>query len=142
MLLTRRDRCSQVRVCGYLVDVYCLGVKNVIGPRVMHDGDLPGFARSFVSAYQAPPLSVPIELARDIVYGAAVGYARNLGFTPTPGFKAAAEHLGPATGPCVIGFGRHGKPFFVQGPRDNPTAVLRTLERSVGQGNFDFLVTA
>jgi hypothetical protein len=141
VLLARRDRRSQVRVCGYLVDVYCLGVKNVIGPRLMHDGDLPEFSRSFFSAYQAPPLSVPIELARDIVYG-AVGYARNLGFAPAPGFKAATAHLGPATGPSVIGFGRHGKPCFVQGPRDNPTAVLRTLERSIGHGNFDYLVTA
>jgi len=141
VLLARRDRRTQVRVCGYLADVYCLGVKNVIGPRVMDDGDLPEFADSFFSAYEGEPVSVPIELAREIVYGAAA-YARSLGFAPAPGFKAAADHLGPASGPSSIGFGQHGKPFFIQGPADNPTAVLRTLERSVGHGNFDFLVTA
>jgi hypothetical protein len=140
VLLAREDRRTQVRVCGYLADVYCLGVKNVTGPRVMDAGDLPEFTDSFFSAYPAQPLSAPIDLARKIIYG-AVTYARSLGFAPAPGFKAAAEHLGLAASPSTIGFGQHGKPFFIQGPRDDPTAILRTLERSVGHGNFDFLIT-
>ena len=32
VLLAREDRNQQVTVCGYLLDVYCLGVKNVLGP--------------------------------------------------------------------------------------------------------------
>jgi hypothetical protein len=39
-----------------------------------------------------------------------------------------------------IEFGRDGQPFYLNGPYDNPTAVLRTLERSVGAGNFHFSV--
>lgn len=40
--------------------------------------------------------------------------------------------------PSRIRFGRHGKPYFQQGPYDNPTRVMRTLDRSVGPGNYHF----
>lgn len=33
-----------------------------------------------------------------------------------------------------------GKPFFIQGVRDDPVRIMRTLERSVGPGNFHFTV--
>jgi hypothetical protein len=82
-----------------------------------------------------------VELARHLVFGAVV-YARSLGFEPAPGFAATAGQLGPWAGPSAIGFGRLGKPYFVQGPRDNTAAILQTLERSVGPDNFHFLVRA
>jgi hypothetical protein len=82
-----------------------------------------------------------VELARHLVFG-AVAYARSLGFAPAPGFEATTGQLGPWAGPSAIGFGRDGKPFFVQGPRDNAAAILKTLERSVGPDNFHFLVSA
>jgi hypothetical protein len=44
--------------------------------------------------------------------------------------------------PSAITFGQDGRPCFVQGPHDNADAILRTLERSVGRGNFTFLVQA
>jgi hypothetical protein len=34
VLVTRQERYGRVGVCGWLVDVYCLGVKDVVGPRV------------------------------------------------------------------------------------------------------------
>jgi hypothetical protein len=52
------------------------------------------------------------------------------------------DQLGSWAGPSAIRFGRDGKPFFVQGPHDDADAVLQTLERSVGRGNFTFLVRA
>jgi len=99
------------------------------------------FIRSYFAAYQAPPLQAPVELARHLVFGAAA-YARSLGFEPTPGFPATTGQLGPWAGPSAIGFGRHGKPFFVQGPHDDAAAVLTTLERSVGRDNFHFVARA
>lgn len=140
VLVARQERRSRVRVCGWLVDVYCLGVKDIIGPRVLHTDRLADLTRSFFAAYQARPLAVPLDLARQLVFG-AVEYARKLGFEPVPGFETTTEHLGPWTGPNAIGFGRDGKPLFVQGPRDNAAGIITTLERSVGQGNFHFLVS-
>jgi hypothetical protein len=141
VLVTREERYGRARVCGWLVDVYCLGVKDIVGPRVTDERRVAEFTRSYFAAYQAQPLAAPVELARHLVFG-AVAYARSLGFEPAPGFQATAGQLGPWAGPSAIGFGRLGKPYFVQGPRDNAAAILETLERSVGRDNFHFLVSA
>jgi hypothetical protein len=130
---------SKVSVCGYLVDVYCLGVKNALGPRGLDRRKLPEFVHQYFNSYGAPPVQAPLDLARHLVFG-AVAYARELGFEPHPDFAAAAAYLEPWTGPSAISFGLHGKPFFMQGPHDNAASVVKTLERSAGQGNFDFTV--
>jgi len=141
VLVRREERYGKVRVCGWLVDVWCLGVKDVVGPRVTDERRGAEFTRSYFAAYQAQPLAAPVELARHLVFG-AVAYARSLGFEPAPGFQATTGQLGQWAGPSAIGFGRLGTPYFVQGPRDNAAAILETLERSVGRDNFHFLVRA
>ena len=45
-------------------------------------------------------------------------------------------HLGAWEPPSRITFGNRGKPDFQQGPYDNPTRIVRTLDRSVGPGNY------
>ena len=141
VLIARRDRGSRVSVSGYLVDVYCLGVKNAIGPEVMPERDLYTYRRWFFGAFPDEPLEAPIELVRHLVFGAAE-YARSLGFDPHRDFEAAAGHLGSWTGPSAIMFGRGGKPYYVEGPYDNANRILETLSRTVGRDNFHFLVGA
>ncbi|MGI8814083.1 MAG: helix-turn-helix domain-containing protein [Pseudonocardia sp.] len=143
VLVARRHRHDKVSVCGYLADVYCLGVKDALGPQLMDEfgpRGLNGFRRGFFSGYHGDPLEAPIDLAREVVFG-SIAYARGLGFEPHPDFADAQAHLGPWSGPSSITFGKQSKPFYVSGPNDNPRAVIRTLERTVGTGNFDFLTT-
>jgi hypothetical protein len=136
VVVARRHRPRRVSVCGYLVDVYCLGVKNALGPDLMNDRDLPAFLRRFFSAFAdaTTPIEVPLDLARHLVWG-AVDYARELGFPPHPDFQPTAGHLGTWQDTSDITFGRDGVPFYVEGPYDNPDAVTRTLTRSVGESN-------
>lgn len=137
VLVARRHRYDKVSVCGYLVDVHCLGVKNTIGPQVMDEVDLVAFRRGFFDAYQ-DHLVAPLELARHLVLG-AVDYARALGFEPHPDYAATSAHLdGPLTR-CDIDFGRDGMPFYVEGPYDDAHKIMQTLEASVGPGNYHFL---
>jgi hypothetical protein len=70
----------------------------------------------------------------------ALDYARGLGFEPAPDFAATTGHLGAWEETSAITFGRDGTPFYVQGPHDNPSATIRTLTRSVGEGNFHYLL--
>ena len=141
VLVARKHRHGKVSVCGYLADVYCLGVKNALGPEIMDDLGLRRFIRTFFSGYHGDPLEAPIELAREVVLG-SVEYARALGFDPHPDFAAAEGHLGSWAGPGAITFGKDGKPLYVSGPYEDPRPVIRTLERTVGRGNFEFLVGA
>jgi hypothetical protein len=91
--------------------------------------------RSYFAAYQVRPLAVPVELARHLVFG-AVAYARSLGFAPAAGFEATAGHLGPWAGPSAIGFGRDGKPYFVQGPTITPQPSWRPWRVPSGGTTF------
>ena len=139
VLVARRHRHDKVKVCGYLVDVFCLGVKNTYGPEVMNELELRRFLPEYYGAFGTEPVEAPIELARGIVFG-GVEYARGLGFEPHSSFAALAGHLGEWDGSTPITFGRNGKPLFVNGPNDNPDSVIRKLTKSVGEGNFDVVI--
>ncbi len=139
VLIVRQERASRVTACGFLADVYCLGVKNAVGPVPMGSGAIEDFSRKFFSAFDDPPVAVPLDLAQAVVHG-AVAYARTLGFEPHPDFDAAMPYLGTLAGPSPIRFGRDGKPFYVSGPYDTPRAVVDTLEATVGAGNYHYMV--
>src|SRR5258705_7482141 len=134
-LVARRHRYDKVGVCGYLVDVHCLGVKNAVGPRVMDARALTRFTPTFFAAFDGEPVPAPLELVQHLVFG-AVDYARDLGLEPHPDYAVAEGHLGERTGPSAITFGRDGKPFYMQGPYDDAFAVIQTLDRTVGRGNY------
>ncbi len=134
-LVSRRVRHDHVSVCGYLVDMFCLGVKDVIGPERMHRRELSGFVRMYFMAFPAPALNAPIELAQHLVLG-SVAYAASLGFSPHSDFERTREHLGDLSEPCAITFGREGRPLYVAGPHDDPLAILETLRGSVGDSGF------
>lgn len=140
-VVVARDTGSTVLVCGFLVDVFCLGVKDTNGPKTMDRRKLPDFLRTFFRAWShRTPVEAPLELARHIVLG-AVDYARGLGFEPHPDFARGAALLGEwAEGSSDITFGQDGKPFYINGPRDDTFGVMATLRKSVGDGNFDYLI--
>ncbi|MGA3363193.1 MAG: helix-turn-helix domain-containing protein [Solirubrobacteraceae bacterium] len=127
-----RDRLS---ICGFLLDTFCLGVKNVIGPTKMRRADLSDFVSRYFAAFPEPPLAAPIELAQHLVFG-SVAFAARLGFLPHPDFAAARGHLGELYEPCAITFGRNGRPLYVAGPHDDPIAVMETLAATVGVEGF------
>jgi hypothetical protein len=142
LLVARRERGSRLTVCGLLVDVYCLGVKNVVEPRTIGEGSLEAHRRSYYSAFERPSLPIGIEQAQAIAYG-AVSFARELGFEPTPDFADATAVLGEPAGVLpAIGFGREGQPFYINGPYDNARTVLATLERTRGAGNYHYIAAS
>jgi hypothetical protein len=133
--IARAGRHDRVSVCGYLVDMFCLGVKNTIGPERIRRRDLPSFVRTYFMAFPAPALRAPIDLAQHLVHG-AVAFAAGLGFDPHPDFGAVHGHLGELREPCAITFGRQGRPLYVVGPNDDAIAVMETLRAAVGSDGF------
>lgn len=132
---------EQLAVSCCVVDVYCLGVKSSLGPKKIRTYELSALVSRCFEAYGAPPIAAPLFLVQSLVLG-AVDYARALGFAPHPDFALVRPSLGDWAGPCPITFGENGKPFFVQGPRDDANFVMHTLRRTVGDGNFDFICVA
>jgi len=140
VLVASPDGHNRVVVCGYLVDTWCLGVKDVLGPKRIGRRDFDALERVYFSPWASPGIPIPVELARDLVLG-AVEYARLLGFEPHRDFGRARRLLGPWPGPSAITFGRDGKPCYVNGPYEEPERVLATLERTVGGGGFHYTVS-
>lgn len=140
ILVARRDRASKITVCGFLVDVYCLGVKDAVPPKAMGIDSLGDFAQRYFSAFEDPPVPISLPHAQAIVAG-AIAYARDLGFEPHRDFAAAEPFLGapPADVPA-IGFGHEGMPLYINGPRDNAMGVVATLRQRCGEGNFHYLL--
>ncbi len=140
-ILLARDTGSTVVACGFLVDVFCLGVKDTNGPKTMDRRKLPDFTRTFFSAWPGQAsVAAPLDLARHVVFG-AVDYARSLGFEPHPDFARGAALLGDwEADSSDVTFGRDGKPFYINGPRDDTYGNMAKLRRTVGAGNFDYLV--
>ncbi|GIH53804.1 hypothetical protein Mro02_07180 [Microbispora rosea subsp. aerata] len=138
VVVARRHGWDKLSVCGYLVDVYCLGVKNVMGPDVMNEVELRSFLAKFFRIYPRGRREAPLDLVRHLVFG-AVDYARDLGFEPAADFAAAAGHLGTWEEKSDIAFGKDGKPFYLSGPDDDVRHVVKTLEQRVGPPpNFEF----
>jgi hypothetical protein len=126
----------------YLVDYWCLGVKSTFGPRKM---DAPKYERMIQSSYQTfseDSQEISLEEAQSIIFG-AIDYADRLGFKPDPDFERSKIQLGERYEKLIdIEFGQDGKPFYMDGPHDNPAKVIATLERTVGKENFDYIVQA
>lgn len=140
VLIARRHRYDKVSVCGYLVDVYCLGVKDALGPRIMDQRDLVAFRGHYFGMFPGGSVCAPLECAQQLVSG-GVEYARRLGFEPHADFATAAGHLGSTDGRCDIEFGLNGTPFYVQGPYDDARYVINRLDRTVGRDGYHFIRT-
>jgi len=136
-LWARVHRFDKLTVCGCLVDTYCLGVKNAIGPKIMTEEELRSFTRRYFGSYDAPPVAVPLELLQSLVLG-AVEYAGSLGLSPHPDFAAVRPTLGAWSGPSSIRFGKDGRPYYIQGPDDDTYRITQTLRRHLGDGGFGF----
>ncbi len=139
-LIVARQEHNRLLVGSYLIDYWCLGVKDAIPPRKMGPSEYQKFLEFCEERFDEPFVDITLEQAQAIVYG-SVDYAHSLGFEPHKDFNTKAQiHLGlrPET-LLPIEFGKDGQPFFMSGPYDNVDKVIKTLEASVGAGNFHYL---
>jgi hypothetical protein len=74
----------------------------------------------------------------------AIVYARGLGFEPQKDTPKAMRILGEAHPEnCLDEIptgGEDGRPFFYGGPYDNTTRIINTLNRTVGEGNYQVVM--
>lgn len=144
IVVARQQEFRRIVFGVYLVDYYCLGIKNAF---TRTDYSFSKFERELPILCNSEPEPCSVEFAHEMVYG-ALEYADKLGFQPHPDFYQLGANLvldPPEAHPRVdhIAFGHDGKPFYVSGPNDTEAMtsfVIRTLKRTCGEGNFDYLV--
>jgi hypothetical protein len=143
IVVTRSQNDGRAMVGVFLVDIFCLGVKNAfcnegLTRRQIEDELLPRYYQN------EEPTRIGINYAKEIIYG-AVDYARSLGFEPHPDFELSRHVLGTEefsrTRSLQFG-GPEGKPLYIAGPDDDAPSVLRKLRERLGENGFDFIMPA
>jgi hypothetical protein len=138
MVIARQEPEGGLVFAVFLVDVYCLGVKNAFWrPGSSHELD------ELIRQVEETQRTVRIEPAClvKIVKG-AVEYARSFGFSPHPDYRHAAmllEGIDPAACRKEFTFGKDGKPFYVRGPNES-LAQAEVIMRRVTDAGGHFLV--
>jgi len=142
IVIARRQPDGNIVFGTYLVDYFCLGLKNTYC-----NADIPPgkFRRDYLPemfSSTGPPVEISPALAHEIIYG-GIEYAAQFGFRPQADFKYSRYVLDPPDAHPRTGeveFGHEGKPLYMQGPYDNADAILRQLARTAGEGNFHYMV--
>jgi yecA family protein len=143
-ILVRERTPGWVELGAFLVDAWCLGVKDAYYDEIpadevqaLLDDQLPADMRE-----EADPACV-----RKLVEG-AVAYAQALGFLPHRDFRKARKVFGSIKATdCAreFIFGHEGKPCFMAGPDDDEARinrVLSILSARLGPEGFTFVDTA
>jgi hypothetical protein len=142
VLVARRLPSGMLGCAWFLVDVFCLGVKDIFY-REVSEAEL----RSRLEALSETQDFVEVEpsRARRLIRD-AVAYAARLGLPAakdTPLIEAIFGDVDANACTETFTFGKDGKPFYVSGPSDTPARVRtirQALEKSCGTGNWDYLV--
>lgn len=117
---------GQFAFVSFLVDVFCLGLKNAMAS-VGVDKDM---VVDFIAMYPQSFTEIEYEECRGIVLG-AIDYAKNLGFEPHDDWKKV-EGFVEANKPYETKhkFGKDGKPFYMEGPDDDVKKIMQILRNN------------
>jgi hypothetical protein len=130
LVIARRAPGGRLLVGVYLVDAFCLGVKNALWKEVSETEFQAMLGKMTASGGRQRPIA-PERFAK-LVYCAA-DYAQSQGISPHPDFHTV-RHLMDGIDPSLCAdefqFGHNGKPLYIEGPNDS-AAVARMLAARV-----------
>ncbi|HEV8060820.1 MAG TPA: hypothetical protein VGP68_13155, partial [Gemmataceae bacterium] len=127
-VIARRLPDGRIAYASYLLDTYCLGVKDVFwhikSPAEYHE---------YLDQSQRAGRSRKVsgECVAKLVLG-AVEYARSHGFSPHEDFRHARrllEGINPTVCTEEFEYGYNGRPMFIQGPYDTPARINQIMAR-------------
>ena len=146
--VTREHINGNITHGAYLVDLYCLGVKECF----WMFNQPPEAFREFMNKqvrgneFGLRNKKTSYPLVHNIIYGAEA-FAGDLGFKPHKSFELARyliEEDDERIKLIDIEFGYKGKPLYisVQENQTEKNRVFAHLEKTVGSGNFNFITEA
>lgn len=140
VVVTRQQGGEKLVVGLYLVDVWCLGLKDTHFHFRMDNYE---FENEFLPNVYRGNNHEEIDegFAQNLIYG-AIEYAEDLGFAPHKDFNLTEYILDPVEGLEVIDieFGKNGIPHYTAGSNDNVDRILNVLSQNVGVGNFHYTI--
>jgi hypothetical protein len=144
LILARGVTPDHLAVGSFLVDAFCLGIKDVIFEPVERE-----FFEFYVEAtgLGSPLVSVDPSHARKLLRDLAT-WSQSIGFPPHRDFAAVERLFGDVSADAsdaVFRFGRDGKPVYIPGPDDSAPLIRRRIEqlqKHFGDDGFGFETAA
>jgi hypothetical protein len=140
-IILTREQPNEKICCGvYLVDKYCLGLKNTFA-KVNLSAERYKAVYDKIASRQALT-QCPIDLAHQMIY-ASIDYAARFGFEPQSDWAQSQymlEPRGQLKERYKLTFGKNGKPLFIPGPYDDTKKILKQLDQTVGPGKYDYIL--
>jgi hypothetical protein len=128
LVLARGATPHHVAFGSFLIDVFCLGIKDVMFKSVERD-----VFEMYMDSMDAgsPMVSVDPGYARKLLRDLAA-WSQSIGFAPYRDFAAVERLFGDTSADAseaVFQFGRDGKPVYIPGPSDTAPLMQRRIEQ-------------
>jgi len=139
LVLARGATRIHVEFSSFLLDTFCLGIKDVMFESV--DGEV---FEDYMEATEAesPMVDVDPGYARKLLRDLAA-WSQSIGFAPHRDFAAVERMFGDVSADAsdaVFRFGRDGKPVYIPGPTDTGPLIQRRiaqLRKVLGDDGFE-----
>ena len=144
MILARGVTRHHLAVGIFLLDVFCLGIKDAMFKSLESD-ELELYLEA--TNLGSPPLSLQPSDARKLLRDLAA-WSQSIGFPPHRDFAAIERIFGDIDADeseANFPFGRDGKPVYIPGPFESATVVRRRIEqlqKHLGSDGFEFETAA
>jgi hypothetical protein len=144
LVLARGATPHHIALSSFLIDVFCLGIKDVIFQSVESE-----VFEMYMEATDAgsPMVSVDPSYARKLLRDLAA-WSQSIGFAPHRDFAVVERIFGDMSADAsdaVFRFGRDGKPVYIPGPNDTAPLIQRRIEqlrKYLGDDGFSFEAAA
>lgn len=135
--IARKHITGNVTVGMYLVDLYCLGLKDT-----HYEFNISPDDYEYLNDGNFGLIKCDYTLVHNIIHG-AIAFANDYGFEPHKDFVVTQfilEEDDEQVELVDLEFGFDGKPCFIPGPDDDEAKIKKIrakLERTAGPGNFE-----
>ena len=146
IIISREHINGNLTVCFYLVDLFCLGVKDTFFRFNISKWEYDEMIEKFTETMSMSV--VEYNLVHNIIF-AALEFAEEIGFKPHKDFESITQYMLEEDDEKIplidIACGdENGRPYYIQGEIDSDAKarqILNHLDKEVGPNNYDYLLS-
>ena len=147
IVVARKLANGDIALGAFILDVYCLGVKNAMFKLISEDEYINKYKKVIMNTHEEQNFErTHPSCVKKLIEG-AVAYAKNLGFMPHRDYINAIQLLATIDSnvcPVLYNYGKSGKPFYIQGPHETfekRDIIMKKLHNKCGDGGFTYAVS-
>lgn len=140
IIVTRKHTGGKISMAVFLVDIWCLGVKDSFYQLRLEDSEFD----EMISTYREELQECSYEEAHNWIYGANA-FAEEAGISPDKSFNITQYMLEEDTDDIPLieyAFGKNGKHTLVVDSTLEASRYLPLLKKNLGEGNFDYYLNS